>query len=755
MSDWSLSPLFDSYGLVVAAIGLLAALTLWGPNFGRVTKGRRATLAALRIALACVLATAMLRPTCVSTQTRTERSTLLVLADRSRSMRQPNASGSETRWDAQQAALAACNGVLAELATDVDVKAWTYADTLEPHDVETQALQLAPRTPDGMTDIGSSLHSALRAQLGRRLAGVVLLGDGVQTAAAPEVELYDAAREIARLGYPLFTVVFGPTGTTAQARDVAVENFPDQFTVFVKNELQVRGVIRVRGYVNQQVPVELVMTDAAGTSRVIGARQVVVPEDGRQAEVVFTHVPDQVGTFKLTLRAASQAGELVTQNNELSSYLHVLEGGLKVLYLEGELRHEQRFLTRAIDASPDMELDFQWIDGRRRAQWPVDLSAVLEPPRFDVLVIGDLDSTALGEPNMKAIAAAVRQGRGLVMLGGYRSFGPGGYGESPLADALPIRMDKFERQNFDEPLRKDLHWPGPLAVLPARTHPLTQLVAGAENARRWQSLPPLDGANKFAAVKEAAGVQVILESSDGAPLLVSGEYGAGRVLAFAGDSTWRWAMRGRADDHKRFWRQIILWLARREETQRGDVWVKLEQRRLARGTPLAWTAGARGATGEPVADAEAVAELVAPTGTRTRLRSARDKDGWRGIIDGPTAAGEYRVEVRATARGKAIGDAQGEFLVFDQDLELASAAADHDQMTRLAELTAESGGRVVAPEQLPQLLRELAAQSKQFQIDVQTRWQLGDTAWDAWTMFVLFVALWSVEWYLRKRWGLV
>ncbi|MFO0901437.1 MAG: glutamine amidotransferase [Pirellulales bacterium] len=755
MSDWSLSPLFDSLWLVVATIGLLSALALWGPNFGRLSRGRRAMLSALRLALASVLALAMLRPTCVSTVTRTERSTLLVLADRSRSMRQPHAAGSQTRWEAQQAALAACNGVLAELSTDVDVKAWTYADALEPHDVAAQALQLAPRTPDGLTDMGTSLHTALRGQLGRRLAGVVLLGDGVQTAAAPEVELYDAARELARLGYPLFTVVFGPTGTTAQARDVAVENFPDQFTVFVKNELQVRGMIRIRGYVNQQVPVELVMTDAAGASRVIGSRQVVAPEDGRQTEVVFRYVPDQVGTFKLTLRAAPQAGELVTQNNELSSYLHVLEGGLKVLYLEGELRHEQRFLTRSIDASPDMDLDFQWIDGRRRDQWPVDLSAVLQPPRFDVLVIGDLDSTALGEQNMKAIAAAVRQGRGLVMLGGYRSFGPGGYGESPLAEALPIRMDKFERQNFDEPLRKDLHQPGPIALVPARTHPLAQLAAGPENERRWQSLPPLDGVNKFAAVKEAAGVQVILESSDGAPLLVSGEYGAGRVLAFAGDSTWRWAMRGRADDHKRFWRQIILWLAQREEMQRGDVWVKLEQRRVARGTPLTWTAGARGPTGEPLPEADVVAELVSPAGARTKLRAARDKDGWRGIIDGPAVPGDYRVEVRATTQGKVVGEARGEFLVFDQDLELASAAADHDQMARLAELTAENGGRVVAPEQLPQLLRDLAAQSKQFQIEVQTRWQLGDTAFDAWLLFVSFVALWSVEWYLRKRWGLV
>jgi hypothetical protein len=29
------------------------------------------------------------------------------------------------------------------------------------------------------------------------------------------------------------------------------------------------------------------------------------------------------------------------------------------------------------------------------------------------------------------------------------------------------------------------------------------------------------------------------------------------------------------------------------------------------------------------------------------------------------------------------------------------------------------------------------------------------TLWDTWPFFILFVGLISVEWYLRKKWGLV
>jgi hypothetical protein len=797
VTEWSFAPIFDSYVVAGIAAAVLLALLAVPPSYGRLSRSRRFLLTTLRLAVVLLIVFALLRPTRVQTVTRTEPATLIVLADRSRSMGQPHMAGGQSRWDAQRAAVDAARAAAAELSRDLEVRSWTYSQSLQPFDFQQG---LAAASLDGSTDMGTAVRTAVRGQLGRRLAGVVLLGDGVQTVAAPEVELDDAARELARLGCPLYTVAFGPAGAAAQARDVAVENLPDQYTVFVKNELLVRGLVRVNGYVNQGIPVELTIANERGESRSLGTRTVAVPLDGGQVDVAFPFAPQETGTYKLTLTAAPRPGELTTQNNALGAYLHVLEGGLKVLYLEGQLRHEQRFIARALDASPDVDLDFQWLDSRRRTSWPVDLSAVLEKPRFDVLIIGDLDASALGPQQLEAIAAAVRSGRGLAMLGGYHSFGAGGYGESPLAAALPIKMDKFERQNFDEPPREDLHWPGPLRIEPARDHPLTRLGVGrsgggrvggggvggggaggggganpagkandnavnANNANmpdlnaadaitRWRALPPLEGANRFRGVSDAPGVQVILETADKAPMLVSRDYGEGRVLAFAGDSTWRWSMRGFQDEHRRFWRQIILWLARREDQVRYDTWIRLAQRRVNLGARLAFTAGVRAPNGEPIEGAELAAELIDPQGQRSPLRLSRNKSEWNGVVERTGATGDYRIEIRAMIGGKPAGQTRGEFLVFDQDLELATAAADHEQLARLAEATREFGGSLVPAEKLPELLRDIASRSRQFKVEVQTQWRLGDTALDAWLFFIAVATLLSFEWLLRKRWSL-
>ena len=61
----------------------------------------------------------------------------------------------------------------------------------------------------------------------------------------------------------------------------------------------------------------------------------------------MTYVPDQPGQYKITMRAAEQPGELVTRNNALTAFVTVLEGGLRALYVYGDLLGEQRMLRRS------------------------------------------------------------------------------------------------------------------------------------------------------------------------------------------------------------------------------------------------------------------------------------------------------------------------------------------------------------------------------------------------------------------------
>jgi uncharacterized membrane protein len=760
MSQLGFEPVLDSYAAVAVIALALVALLVIGPQFGRLSFRRRMTLLMLRLVVVFLAILALLRPTWITTIRTPQTSVFLVLADVTRSMQLPSGRSERSRWQAQQLALSDAASELARLAKKLEVRAYTYEFKLRPAPLTAGRLTLPEKPAGQQTDIGSTLHEALLAEQGKRVSGVLILGDGTQTAFEPLIETQEAARKLRDdFAAPLFTVTFGLSGDAAQARDVAIERLDEQFTVFVKNELVIRSIVRVRGYVKQDLPVELILTDEKGQQQPIGRRMIRADEDNKQVEVEFAYTPQTAGLYKLTVAAKQQPGELVVKNNRLDAYLTVLEGGLRVLYLDGEKRFEQKFLRRAINASPDIELDDRIIDLRTKAQWPLkpeELGSDFISGKYDAFILGDLAAEALGPANLKTLADAVSaQGKGLLMIGGRSSFGRGHFLGTPVGDALPIRIDRLEGQEFaNEENIEQFFLPGPVPLVPNGAHPITRLAPDSDNAAVWGKLPPLNWANKFAGTKDGMqGLRVLLESPGGHPLLVSGEYGKGRTLAFAGESTYLWPLHGFEREHKRFWRQVILWLVKRDDLNKDDVWIKLDQRRYSPGSRVVIEAGARTGAGDPIKAARLETTITYPGGRKEPFELSQDADSFTGTLL-PTEPGDYKIETTAFEGTKKLGVAEAEFLVFDRDVELSNPSADSDLMASLAAWTKQDGGRAVAPEELPKLLAELADKPPEYE-ERQTRWKLAGSSGDAWIFFMLLTAVLSAEWFLRKRWGLV
>lgn len=754
MSQLGFEPIFDSYvAVAVLALALFATLGI-GPQYGSLTAPRQRVLRGLRLLVVLLALLALLRPTWITTIKTARLSTFLVLLDTSRSMNLPSGRSDQKRWQAQQLALTRVQDELARLSTKAQVRVVGYDQRLHALEFSAGKVKFPEGATGEQTDIGTTLSEALVMEQGKPLLGVLLLGDGAQTAFDPQVETQQAARRLRDdFAAPLYTVTFGLAGDAAQARDLAIERLDEQFTVFVKNEVVVRGLVRVRGYAKQDLPIELILTDDKNQSHSIGRRTIRAGEDNRQVEVEFPYTPQAPGHYRLTMRADPQPDEQVTKNNQLDAFLTVLEGGLRVLYLYGNLPFEQRAIRRAINASPDIELDDYYVDGRDRRKWPITLPPDIST-KYDAYIIGDLDYSAIGPAGDLLIARAVEKGKGLLMLGGTNSFGRGHYGGKEIGKTLPIEIDPLEgAPDFTDQQLERFFIKGPLGMVPTGPSAITRLTGDSDNGAVWERLPKLAWANKFYRVKESPGVRVLLKTPQNEPLLVSGEYGAGRTLAFAGESTYRWPLQGFSREHNRFWRQIILWLVKRDDLSRDEVWVKLDQRRLNPGTKLAVQAGARTAAGDPLADARLETTLIRPGGRREPLTLTRDKDDFRGTLQ-PTEAGDYAIETTAYEGDRLLGTARSEFLVFDRDVELSTPAADPDLMQSLAAWTRQEGGRALAPEELPELIAELAKRPPEYEVR-QTRWKLAGTSGDAWLFLVLLTGVLTGEWFLRKRWGLV
>ncbi len=144
----------------------------------------------------------------------------------------------------------------------------------------------------------------------------------------------------------------------------------------------------------------------------VGGVELKARQDGEAVPIELTVIPQLAGEYKLTLRAQKQPGELVTTNNEISTFVTVLKGGVNVLYLEGALRVDQKFLRRSLDASPDINVDYVRLDEHDPKQRPVNLNERLLPGKYDVYMIGDVDASLFTAQELEQLAATVRSARG-------------------------------------------------------------------------------------------------------------------------------------------------------------------------------------------------------------------------------------------------------------------------------------------------------------------------------------------------------
>ena len=752
---------FDPVGswafVAVVTLALAAVLLAVPPDRTRLSGGRRLSLVALRLAAFLALVACMLRPTLVSSRKARQQATVLVLADASESMTVADVAGGGTRWEAMTKALEAARPAAAELLArgDVEIAAWTFDRELHP---------LAARGDDPFplaawrdaasadeTAIGSAVDEALRTAGNRRLAGMIVLSDGAQHAYAPrDLPPQSAARNVDDAGAPLWSVTFGQQRGSGQGRDAAVVNLSVGETVYLANMLEVSGRVRLEGLAGRAVPVVLLAEDGRGGMEEVARTTVQTAAETGEESVRLAWTPKALGERKLTLQVDPQDGEVVITNNQLSTFVTVIDGGLKVLYLEGALRVEQRFLRRVLAASPDMQVDFRWISSSRRDRWPVELGRDLTVDH-DVFLIGDLDAAAVRPADLEKIRERVDQGAGIGLLGGFHAFEAGGWAGSALGPLVPFQPDRLAQQPFDEPVREGLHLRGPLAMLPDPKFGGISILrlgdAGADPRAAWEKLPPLAGANRLGRLTDTA--KPLAVTADGQPLLVAREYGAGRVLAFAADSTWRWAMQGAAEEHRRFWRQLVLWLARKDDAEADSLWLRLAQRRIAPGSPLEFDAGIMGPEGQPRVDVPLEAAVISPAGQSRPVRMVPAGETFSGTVSAGDDPGDWTLVVRGRLPGVPEPlERSARFTVFRQDLELANPRANPLLMRQLAETTT---GGVRLPEELPGIFEEIAARPAEY----ESREQWSFTPWDTWPMLLLLAGCLTAEWYLRKKWGLV
>jgi uncharacterized membrane protein len=728
-------------GTPIAAAVVMAALAMAFVSYrvlgSRVEWRRRAVLGALRLAALAIILFCIFRPVLVVKAAVAQQNVVGILIDDSRSMQLSDENG--TRADLIRRTFGNPDSPIMKALSDrFLVRTFRFSSSTvrvtSPSELSFSGTQ---------TRLAAAIESARQELAGLPVSGLVLVTDGADTTNGTVTDALLASKAES---LPVFTV---GVGQESLPKDIQVGRVSVPRTALKGTSLLVDAVLTQTGYAGQTVTL-----DVEDNGRIVGSQPVRLPADGDPVAVRVRFTADQAGPRVFRLKVAPQPGEIVTENNQRDVQIDVKDRRERILYYEGEPRPEMKFERRAIAGDQNLQLvtlqrtaenkfyrlDVDASGGELEAGFPKTREELFA---YRGIVLGSVEAEAFNADQLRMIAEFVDvRGGGLLLLGGAHAFAEGGYTGTPIAEVMPVVLDKSGAGLAH------------LKVHPTRAgeaHAVTQLGETEEaSAQRWKSMPSLTAVNLIENVKP--GATTLLSGTDDRRrervVLAYERYGRGKSIAFPVQDSWLWQMHStiRADDqtHENFWRQLLRWLV---DGVPDSVEARPLTDRVEPGQSVTLTADVVDPRFVELNDANVIAHVTSPGGKTVNvpLQWTGERNGqYRGTFQ-TSEAGWYEAKVDATRADKPIGSTVTHVRTVPDDAEYFDAAMHAPMLQRIAK---DTGGRFYRADAMTSLPDDLKYSGRGVTA-VEER--------ELWHMPVLLLSLVVIvcsEWGLRRYWRL-
>lgn len=795
--------------LAVAGV-MLVALTLWTYwGHRQASRTRMAILVALRLlALAAALFTAC-RPSWTIEEKPNVPSRLFIGIDMSRTMTVTDEAGGQSRIQFVRSILKTCQPTLDDLQKqNCEVVLYAFG----PSEFTAAAGRYDPDAEPVFerSDYAVYLRRVYQEWANEKFVrGHIVIGDGADNGRGQvdgkPLTPTDAAAEWKGKA-PLHAFAVGDQGTNQTAKDVAIADAVlDPDPVAVKNKFTARlrvNAFKMKG-IGVPVKVYFDVGDGKGFQHVLTEERTLkdetnnvlqIPVDAPQ-ELPRNAKGEEVRQIKVRVEipVANCPGDTNAANNVVDTYLNLNKEGLRVLVVN-RYSYEAAAVIDALTA--DKRIDVRKVD----LQTDTDVQGLsaafdFDKQAYDVLVLGNVSPKQLAaiDPKLpERIAERVKtKGMGLMMTGGHATLngsvselGPeaGWRGVTPIEDILPVTLPAAgpppARSNYmvvPDEKHADTYLTKVADTREASLQLWDRLNTPASNARftGLNKVVPKPGTNVYLWAKNTDQKPVDLSNPTAADkadaLLVAQQLASGtnsRVLVFAAQDTLLWQyldIKTTKDGkklHSRFWRQLVLWLAKQDQEE-SNAFARPEFPRLKVNDTEGIKVGLRGPNGAAVTDPKFELSVSGP-GLPPEGRSVPvgvGADGSPRAEFVPRADGEYTVQLKATGKtdsGEVSGTASAKFLALpDTSEEMQRTTPDYDLLRGMA---SAGGGKFSRIEDLPAFLTDL--KNTPFPTELPKRKNLPDWRRDhsqgflpAW--MVVFALILVTEWGLRRWWGMV
>ncbi len=717
--------------MLAALIGAAISFFVYRYTVPPVSPAKRYFLTALRSLALLLIVFALCEPLLRITRHSTSPPVVAVLVDNSLSMTLADDAGNR---EAQLRSLLS-SGALQRLSGTSSVIFYSFSTSLRESSVDS--LQLNGAT----TDIGLALRSLKKKSI-PQLKAVVLLSDGNYNAGENPLD------EAGKLGVPVFTVGIGDS---LEQKDILLQKLITNSVAYVQSAVPLDATIKVTGFQNKKLAVSL-LEDGKQISQQFITLQSSTMSSTNEYPVHFSFTPETDGIKKYTVSVSTLEGEVTKKNNAKSVLVRVLKNKMRVAVIAGAPNADVSAIMQSLHSDPNVEatLFVQQTNGLFKNQ-PLAQAFGQTLSSTDCITLIGFPTDVTAQSAIQYLVNAISSKSLPLFFVAGRTLNMQKVRELEPLLPFTVASDRIDEQ---------LVFP---SIPPVnQNHVLLQAEGnstpqGSDSHVDWDKLPPVfSSLTTFKAKSEAfvlstAKVNNIVIDN---PLLVARNVAQKKSFAVTGYGIWRWRLlAGASTETEKFFdswiSNVVRWLVTREEDKQLKVDPSKEI--FSQGEAVDFLGQAYDANYQPMDNADIRVEITSSTSQQRyeTILQPLDKGRYEGTIEA-LPEGDYSYSASSTISGMEVGKTKGRFSVGEQSVEFADTRMNK---SLLQQISAVSGGDYADPTQFDRLTNDITSRES-MKLEEQTITSEFEL-WNLPSLLSVVVVLFGVEWFIRKRSGML
>ncbi|MDR3669114.1 MAG: CARDB domain-containing protein [Ignavibacteriaceae bacterium] len=554
----------------------------------------------------------------------------------------------------------------------------------------------------------------------QNISAVAIISDGVITEGTNPVFTAE------KLGIPVFTVGIGDSSSK---NDVEIKNVLFNEYIYAGTPTSISVSIANKGFAGKNTNISLYENDKA-----VEQKSITLNAEGIQNEE-FTYTPKDGGEKKLTAVISPLPGEFTTANNKKVFYVNVLNNKLKVVILSGAPSPDMTILKTVL--SSDENLKVSSLTYYAAGKTVEKNSPQITIDSADIFFMVGFPSKEVPDDIIKRVLAK----------------------NKPFFFVMTDAVDLNKLKYFKSDLAFTINRSGqgytevqPNISINQSKNPLLQNNS-TDNISAWNNLPPVLQINSEYMAKPEAEVIARVKANNiplNTPLIITKRIGNKRSVTVLAKDIWRWKLQTAEKDLDLFDRFIgnsVKWLNSSDEEK--QVRIKTSKKIYAPGEEIEFAGEVYDELFNPVSDADVTVNVSGSEQKNEIKLTALGNGLYEGKFEG-NKPGDYSFSGTAFEGQKKLGNDAGKFNIGEVDIEMIDPKMNYEFLSSLANQT---GGKFFNYDnyvQLFEILNKLNDVSAKEKINVNevNLWS------DEW-LLGLTIFIFSIEWFIRKRSGML